>query len=112
FASGNITLNRGGLQWATGNTLDISSRLNAFGAGGASFDTNSNNVTLASTLSGAGGLTKAGAGTLTLSGTSSYGGGTTINGGTLIAGADSNLGNANGGLTFGGGTLQFGSAIN
>jgi outer membrane autotransporter protein len=111
FGSGNITLNGGGLQWATGNTFDISSRLNAFAAGGATFDTNSNDVTLASTLSGVGGLTKAGAGTLTLSGTNSYSGGTTINAGTLVASADANLGNANGGLTFNGGTLQFGAGF-
>src|SRR5436190_14509420 len=38
FGSGTITLNGGGLQWASGTSTDISSRLAAFGAGGASSD--------------------------------------------------------------------------
>ena len=87
FGSGLITLNGGGLQWASGTTTDISTRLAAFGAGGATFDTNGNNVTLAASLSGSGGLTKIGAGTLTLSGTSGYTGTTNVNAGTLQAGA-------------------------
>src|SRR5262249_36059050 len=107
FGAGLITLNGGGLQWATGTTTDISSKLTAFGAGGATFDTNGNNVTLASALLGAGGLTKVGAGTLRLSGANTYAGGTTINAGTLAVSADANLGNSSGGLAFGGGTLQF-----
>ena len=107
FGSGLITINGGGLQWATGNSADISAQLAAFGAGGATFDTNGNNVTLAASLSGLGGLTKTGAGTMTLSGVNSYQGGTAINGGTLAVTADANLGAASGGLAFGGGTLQF-----
>ena len=82
FGSGLITINGGGLQWATGNSADISAQLAAFGAGGATFDTNGNNVTLAASLSGPGGLIKTGAGTMTLSGVNSYQGGTAINGGT------------------------------
>ncbi|MDF3056641.1 MAG: uncharacterized protein K0R17_856 [Rariglobus sp.] len=102
FGSGAITLNGGGLQWADGNTADVSSRLGAFGANGATFDTNGNNVTLASALSG-GALTKTGDGTLTLAGGSSFGN-TEITRGTLsIASADS-LGS--GLLIFDGGTLQ------
>ena len=66
-AAGRITQG-GGLQWATGNTADISGRLTALGAGGGIFDTNGNNVALANGISGAGGLTKDGAGTLTLTG--------------------------------------------
>ena len=107
FGSGLITINGGGLQWATGNSADISAQLAAFGAGGATFDTNGNNVTLAASLSGLGGLTKTGAGTMTLSGVNSYQGGTTINGGTVAVATDANLGAAAGGLAFGGGTLQF-----
>ena len=107
FGTGPISIDGGGLQWATGNAADISSQLAAFGTGGATFDTNGNNVTLASALSGPGGLTKVGAGTMTLSGINTYQGGTTINGGTLAVGADANLGAAAGGLAFGGGTLQF-----
>jgi autotransporter-associated beta strand protein len=105
LGSGNITLNGGGLQWATGSTTDISSRLNALGVGGGTFDTNGNNVTLASTISG-GALSKQGTGTLTLTNTNTYTGGTAINGGTLKVSADNNLGNASGGVTLSGGTLQ------
>jgi len=83
LGSGNVTLNGGGLQWATGTTTDVSPRLNALGAGGATFDTNGNSVTLASALTGAGSLTKSGTGTLTLSGANNYSGGTTVNAGTL-----------------------------
>lgn len=82
LGTGNVTLSGGGLQWASGNTLDISGRLNALGAGGATFDTNGNNVTLASVLTG-GALTKAGAGALTLSGANTYSGATTVSSGTL-----------------------------
>ncbi|WP_213772313.1 autotransporter outer membrane beta-barrel domain-containing protein [Bradyrhizobium sp. dw_78] len=83
FGSGPIILDGGGLQWASGNTADISPKLGAFGSGGATFDTNGNDVTLAAAMSGVGGLTKVGAGTLLLSGTNTYSGSTTINGGTL-----------------------------
>ena len=86
LGTGTITLNGGGLQWAAGNTSDISGQLAAIGAGGATFDTNGNNVSFASTLSGTGGLTKAGNGTLTLAG-ATYLGVTNVTGGTLQAGA-------------------------
>ncbi|HUE26831.1 MAG TPA: autotransporter-associated beta strand repeat-containing protein, partial [Solirubrobacteraceae bacterium] len=69
-------------------TADISSALNPIESGGATFDTNGNNVTLASALAGAGALTKAGTGTLTLAGTNTYGGTTDIQHGTLaVSGA-------------------------
>jgi fibronectin-binding autotransporter adhesin len=83
FGTGNVTLDGGGVQWATGNTIDISPRLEAIGSNGGTFDTNGNNVTLATTISGLGGITKAGSGTLTLEGANTYGGATTINTGTL-----------------------------
>ncbi|MDX9795937.1 MAG: autotransporter domain-containing protein, partial [Arcobacteraceae bacterium] len=83
FGSGNITLDGGGLQWASGSTIDISARLEAIGAGGATFDTNANDVTLASVLSGTGGITKTGTGVLTLSGANSYTGDTVVDAGTL-----------------------------
>jgi autotransporter-associated beta strand protein len=105
FGSGLITLNGGGLQWAAGTSTDISSRLAAFGAGGATFDTNGNNVTLASTLSGVGGVTKIGSGTLTLSGANTYSGGTTVSGGLVNFNAVSNFGS--GLITLNGGGLQW-----
>ncbi|RTQ35278.1 autotransporter outer membrane beta-barrel domain-containing protein [Variovorax gossypii] len=88
LGTGNITLNGGGLQWAAANTTDISGRLNALGANGGTFDTNGNNVTLASGISGTGGLTKTGAGTLTLTSANTYTGETIVGNGTLqLAGA-------------------------
>jgi len=90
LGTGNVTLNGGGLQWAAGNTTDISSRLNALGANGGTFDTNGNDVTMASGIGGLGGVTKTGAGTLTFTGANSYSGITTISGGTLaLSGAGS-----------------------
>jgi len=90
LGTGNVTLNGGGLRWAAGNTTDISSRLDALGANGGTFDTNGNDVTMANGIGGAGGVTKAGAGTLTLTAANSYSGATTIDGGTLaLSGAGS-----------------------
>jgi outer membrane autotransporter protein len=83
FGPGMITLNGGGLQWATGNTLDISSKLAPLGAAGGILDTNGNNVTLASAITGSGGLAKQGLGTLNLTGTNTYSGGTAVLAGTL-----------------------------
>ncbi|THF56505.1 autotransporter domain-containing protein [Pseudothauera rhizosphaerae] len=110
FGSGTLSLNGGGLQW-NGHATDVSGRLAALGAGGGIFDTNGNDVTLASDISGSGGLTKRGNGTLTLSGSNGYGGGTTIAGGALRAGSDAALGDASGGVTLNGGTLQWGTAF-
>jgi autotransporter-associated beta strand protein len=106
FGTGGITLNGGGLQWAAGSTADISSKLAPLGAAGATFDTNDNIVTLASTISGTGGLTKQGGGTLILSGINTYSGGTTVNVDMLSVSSDANLGAASGGLTLNSGALQ------
>lgn len=105
LGSGNITLNGGGLQWAAGNALDISSRLNTIGAGGSVFDTNGNNVTLAGGLSG-GGLVKSGAGALILTGTNSYGA-TMISAGSLQIGNGSGSGTLGTGDVVNNGTLAF-----
>ena len=99
-----ITLNGGGLQWAAGTTTDISSRL-ALGAAGATFDTNGNNVTFATGLTGAGGITKAGAGMLTLGATNTYAGGTTVTGGLINFTAAGNFGS--GQITLNGGGLRW-----
>ncbi len=107
LGTGAITLDGGGLQWASGNTLDISNRLNPLGAAGGTFDTNGNNVTLATAISGTGGsLTKNGEGTLTLSGANTYTGGTTLSAGTLAIGNSDALGSS-GIISWEGGTLQF-----
>jgi len=86
FGSGNITLNGGGLQWAAATTDDVSARLNAIGVGGGTFDTNGNDVTLATALTGSGALTKAGGGTLTVTADGSYSGKLTIGAGTFQIG--------------------------
>lgn len=72
--------------------------------GSIDFD-QASDVTLGSSISGAGSMSKSGAGTLTLSGNNSYAGGTAINGGVLEVSSDTNLGAPSGGLTFNGGTL-------
>jgi autotransporter-associated beta strand protein len=103
-AGGNLRFDGGTLRFLADVTTNRAVTLNA---GGGIVDTNGNNTTLASTVSGAGGLTKTGTGTLTLGGTNTYGGGTAINGGTLAISADNNLGDASGNLAFNGGTLRF-----
>ena len=81
-----IFFNGGTLQWAAGNTVDVSAGFAQIAAGQlANIDTNGNNVTFASSLSGLGSLTKYGAGILTLTASNGYQGGTTVNVGTLLA---------------------------
>ena len=106
LGTGTITVNGGGLQWAAGNTSDISAQLAAIGSGGATFDTNGNNVSFATTLAGSGGLTKAGSGTLTLAG-ATYTGATNVNGGTLQAGAANVFASSSAVTVASGATLAF-----
>ena len=105
FGSGLITLDGGGLQWAPGATTDVSGRLAPIGAAGGTFDTNGNNVTLASALTGPGSLTKQGAGTLTLTAANTYAGGTIIGGGLINFNNLANFGS--GPITLNGGGLQW-----
>ena len=63
-------------------------------------------ATIASALTGAGGVVKADLGTLILGGANSYAGGTTVAGGVLQVSADANLGDAAGGLWLDGGALR------
>jgi autotransporter-associated beta strand protein len=80
-----INFGGGTLQYASGNSADLSARTVTLNSGGGTIDTNGNNVSYANGISGTGGLTKAGAGTLTLNAASTYSGNTNINGGTLLA---------------------------
>ena len=85
LGSGNITFGGGALQWASGNTIDVSSRIATIASGQAAMiDTNGNPVSFAHALTGSGGLTKLGLGVLTLSASNGYSGATTISGGTLV----------------------------
>lgn len=104
-SNASITLNGGGLQWASGNAADVSSVLKPLGANGATFDTNGNNVTFNTALSG-GELIKNGAGTLILAADNTYAGGTLINAGTLQLGNGGTSGGIVGDVTDNG-TLIF-----
>ena len=75
------------------------------GAGGGTFDTHGNNVTLASAIGGPGQLLKSGNGELTLNGTNTYSGGTLVTGGTLLFTSDANLGAAGTGIFLKGGAI-------
>ena len=63
-------------------------------------------ATIASNLTGAGGLVKQDYGTLILSGTNAYAGGTFVRGGVLQVASDTNLGAATGGLVLEDATLR------
>ncbi len=106
----------GTLQWASGNTADISARTVNIGVGGATFDINGNNVNLANSIgnSGSGGLTLINSGapaTLTLLAANTYGGATNINAGTLRISNTSGSATGNGSVHVNsGGTLAGGIA--
>jgi fibronectin-binding autotransporter adhesin len=89
-----INFSNGALQWASGNTLDISSLgIPISFAGTAGFDTGPNNITFANNFGdgGVGGLKKLGAGTLTLNGSASYTGTTTVGAGVLAIGSSGSI---------------------
>jgi autotransporter-associated beta strand protein len=86
LGSNKVIFNGGTLQWATGNTSDVSTSpgiANIASGKSAKLDTNGNSVQFNTGFGGAGGLTKTGAGTLTLAVPNTFGGGTSITGGTL-----------------------------
>jgi autotransporter-associated beta strand protein len=99
-----IAFNGGALQWASGNTADISTRTVTM-PGLATLDTNGNDVTLGNAIggAGAGGLTKIGTGNLTLNGANTYTGLTTVSGGSVTLGNATALGTSAGGLIINGG---------
>ncbi len=76
-------------------------------AGGLTFDTNNNAVTIAQPLNGNGGLVKTGAGSLVLSVSNGYTGATTVNQGTLALGANNVIDDASA-VTLNSGTLGLG----
>jgi autotransporter-associated beta strand protein len=85
------------LGWESGNTEDVSARVNLRAASSAAFDIPSGNtVEFASALNGGNPsnarVTKTGAGTLNLNAANSFSGGFSISGGTVIAGKTGALG--------------------
>ena len=99
-----ISFHGGTLQWAYDNTQDVSAGMAPIAAGQAAIlDTNGNDVSFASPLSGSGGLTKLGGGLLTLTTNNSYSGVTTVTGGTLQIDTGGNT------ATLGGGSIAIGS---
>lgn len=110
--SGSIVLQGGGLQWDAGTTADVSNEANGRFGGLRDtlnpktnyFDTNGNNVTFATAITGNGTVagqqfgdaivTKSGAGTLTLTGTNTYTGNTVISGGAINFSSNAQFGAA------------------
>ena len=76
LGSGAIAFNGGTLQWAVGNTQDVSSLIGAAGIANsnqtACLNTNGNNVTFKNAMSGSGGLTKLGGGSLVIAASQGY----------------------------------------
>jgi len=90
--TGGLVFAGGTLRLGAGFTDDISTRTISFLVGGATLDTNGNNLIIANSIGGggAGSFTKTGAGNLTLNAASNYSGATTFTNGTLTLG----IGNA------------------
>jgi autotransporter-associated beta strand protein len=81
-----LSFNGGGLQFAAAFDPSSDNRTITFQAGGATLDTQANNITVSKGIfgnAGAGGLTKNGSGILELDGTVTYSGATAINAGVL-----------------------------
>lgn len=95
-AGSNLAFAGGTLRFLAGVTTNRAVTL--YTSGGI-VDTNGNNATFVSTVSGAGSLTKTGTGTLTLSGNNTYSGGTAIDGGTLQIGNGGTTGSITGNVT-------------
>ena len=96
-ASGSpISFGGGTLQFASGNTSDISVRTVTLNAGNGTIDTAGNNLLFANPIgnNGTGGLTKTGAGTLTLSGANRYSGTTTVSQASLILASGASISNS------------------
>lgn len=111
-ATSSLTLDGGGIQWSA--AADISVFPVTIAAGGATFDTNGQAVTLASSVGNGGGgaLTKSGGGSLTLAAANAYSGGTTVQAGTLLAANTSGSATGSGAVTVdSGGTLGGGGFI-
>jgi autotransporter-associated beta strand protein len=86
LGTGGVTFDGGTLQWATGNTKDISTQMVSVNPGGGTLDVNGNRVTLAGAVGGFGALTINSTlvnGVLVLLGTNTFTGVTVASGATL-----------------------------
>lgn len=91
--TGALVFAGGTLRLGAGFSDDISLRTITFLQGGATIDTNGNDLGVSQSVgSGVGGLTKIGAGSLTLNAAATYTGATNVYGGSLILGADNATG--------------------
>ena len=104
----NTLIFNGGTLRATGTITSPATRSVTMTATGI-IDTNSQAISIAGNIGGAGGLTKNGAGTLTLSGANGYLGTTTVNAGTLTLSGSGTLGATTAPLSIGAGTLNLAS---
>lgn len=108
LGSGSIALSSAGtLQWASGNTQDISDRLSLPSGALGKLDTGSGTINFYYDISGTGGIEKLGTGTLRLNVANSYTGGTQIDAGTIRF-VSNGLGTS-GDISFNGGKLQWAS---
>lgn len=102
FSAGHLTLDGGTLRTTTSAvTIDDANRGVTVGAGGGTFETQTN-LTIANAVAGSGALAKTGPATLTLSGTNTHTGSVAVNAGTLAASGGSALGD-NSAVTIAGG---------
>ena len=94
--AGPLTMDGGTLRWHGFNNQDISATIDMVNGKAATFDTNGNDVFLASGLGDAtsASLVKTGDGNLTLAGTGTWTGGTQVLRGTLTASSNSALGSS------------------
>ena len=105
-AYANTTVSSGTLQIGAGGTVG-NLGVGAIVDNGTLVLDRSDAVTLATVISGSGGLVQAGPGLLTLTASNSYSGGTTVNSGTLQIGDGSTNGRIASGAISGSGTLVF-----
>ncbi len=103
-----LNFNGGGFKFLS--SFDLASRTVTLQSVSSTFDTQSYDDVISSTISGTGGLTKIGAGTLTLAGANTFTGTVSVNVGTLAVSSLSNLGGGTT-LNFNGGSLKFLAAL-
>lgn len=106
FSIGLLYFAGGGVRYTASSTSDLSNRFDAASPGPYAVDTNGQNITFASALTGPAGLLKAGAGRLLLTASNTQSGDNTVSGGSVQVGNGgvASLGSGSGSVTLGGGT--------